>query len=124
MINKTFLIAGAILAGLAVAIGAFGSHGLKEMLTRTQRLDTFEIAVKYQFYHALGLLIIGILQIHMPGRFIDLSGWFILAGTFIFSGSLYVLCLTNYSFLGAITPQGGLAFIIGRGLLLWGIIKG
>lgn len=113
MNQRTTLIAGSIFAGLAVAIGAFGAHGLKAMLTANQRVDTFELAVKYQFYHSLALLIAGLAMNWYGDRKLSYSSLFFSAGIIVFSGSLYALSLTGMTTLGAITPLGGLAFLIG-----------
>ncbi len=121
--HKTLLIAGALLSGLGVAIGAFGAHALKAVLTQSGRTDTFETAVKYQFYHALALLLIGIIYAAFPNRSVLNAGYAILAGVIVFSGSLYILCFTGIRWLGAITPIGGVLMIIGWGLLLYGIIR-
>lgn len=111
--QKIFLLLGCILMALSVAIGAFGAHGLKEILQRTQRIETFETAVKYQFYHSLAILFLGILLFHFQHRLLNAAGIFFLVGIIIFSGTLYILSLTGIKWLGAITPIGGLAFIIG-----------
>ncbi|WP_373495699.1 DUF423 domain-containing protein [Aquiflexum sp.] len=110
---NTILIAG-ILGGLAVAIGAFGAHGLEAVLESNGRNETFETAVKYHFYHALALLVIGIWQRkENTTKRLNLAAWMFFVGILIFSGSLYVLSLSGVSWLGAITPIGGLAFILG-----------
>lgn len=101
---------GALLAGLAVGIGAFGAHGLKSLLQANGYAETFETAVRYHFYHALGLALLGLWSERMPGLL-----WaqrLMLAGVCIFSGTLYVLSLTGIKWLGAITPIGGVAFIV------------
>ncbi|MGM0546477.1 MAG: DUF423 domain-containing protein [Bacteroidota bacterium] len=96
---------------LAVALGAFGAHGLKEILDN-EMLDIFETGVKYHFYHALGLLVIGLVAPLMPdSSLLQWSGWLMVAGITIFSGSLYVLSIGGIKWLGAITPIGGLCFI-------------
>lgn len=120
---KNILLIGAILAGLSVAIGAFGAHGLRDLLTANGRSETFETAVKYQFYHALGLLILGILAMQKPQIWFDYSAWALLIGTLIFSGSLYILCLTGIKWLGAITPIGGILMIAGWGMAAFAISK-
>ena len=104
---------GVVLALLAVAFGAFGAHALKEIIT-PERLQTFETGVRYQMYHALALLIISVLPLNHFR-----SAWFLLIGTIIFSGSLYLLVLTNVGIFGAITPIGGILQIIGWVLLLY-----
>ena len=101
---------GAANAFVAVAAGAFGAHGLKSRLG-ADLLATFEIGVRYQMYHALGLVAVGLLAAHRPGGLLDAAGWSMVAGIVIFSGSLYALALSGVRVLGAITPIGGLAFL-------------
>lgn len=110
---KSLLIAAACLAGLAVAIGAFGAHGLKTILEANHRTDTFETAVKYHFYHALAMLLVGVLARTTNNPKLVKPGWLFLAGTGVFSGTLYALSLTNIKILGAITPIGGVLYLIG-----------
>ncbi len=113
MKSKTLLVTGSILMALAVAFGAFGAHIVQEMLT-PERFEVYQTAVQYHFYHALGLLILGAVQNH-AGRsaWLDWSGRLLLAGTLIFSGSLYTLTLADTGWLGMITPIGGFAFVLG-----------
>ena len=122
--NPTRLIqVGAIVGALSVALGAFGAHALKPMLLATDRLDTFETAVKYQFYHALALLFLGLLlpKIQADGqRFLRWAGMAFLLGTIIFSGSLYAICFTGITVFGAVAPLGGSSFIVGWLFLFWG----
>jgi uncharacterized membrane protein YgdD (TMEM256/DUF423 family) len=113
MNQKASLVWGSIIAGAAVAIGAFGAHALKPMLIAAGRQETFEIAVRYQFYHALALLIVGLLARDIQTKGLGTSAWLFLIGILIFSGSLYVLCLTGITWLGAITPIGGVFFLGG-----------
>ncbi len=115
--QKIALFSGSILAFLAVAIGAFGAHGLQSLLEANQRVDTFETAVKYHMYHALALLLTGVLLQYYPGRLMENSVWLFIAGILIFSGSLYILSITNIKVLGAITPIGGLCFLIAWAML-------
>lgn len=124
MTTKTILIIGALLGGLGVMIGAFGAHGLQKMLEATNRTATFETAVKYQMYHALAMLLIGILMYQFPqATGLKLSGLFFLIGILIFSGSLYILCLTGVRWMGAITPIGGLFMIAGWVYTVWVLAK-
>jgi uncharacterized membrane protein YgdD (TMEM256/DUF423 family) len=112
--QKFILISGCLLACFAVAIGAFAAHGLKDFLLETQRLDTFETAVKYHIYHSFALLFVGLLQFQFPkNKKLSQAGILFFIGTLIFSGSLYTLCLTGITWLGAITPFGGVGFILG-----------
>lgn len=111
--DKTFLLVGALAGFLGVALGAFGAHGLQSRLS-PEMLAVFETGVRYQMYHAFALLItaaaIGRLG---DARLLAVSGWFFVAGIIIFSGSLYALALTGVTMWGAVTPIGGLAFLVG-----------
>lgn len=111
---RIFLIIGAIFGALSVAAGAFASHALKEKLTE-KVIAIFEVGARYQMYHALALLLVGLLltRIEKPAPFLLASGWAFIVGIIIFSGSLYALSLTGIKWLGAITPLGGAAFIVG-----------
>ena len=108
--DRTFLALGALFAGLAVAAGAFGAHGLKGRLA-PDMLEVFETAARYQMYHALGLMVVAWTAARWPATAV--AGWCMVAGILVFCGSLYVLSLTGIRWLGAITPLGGLAFIAG-----------
>ena len=111
---KSILQITGISGTLAVGLGAFGAHGLEAILVENGRLDTFQTAVNYHFYHTLALLGIGILATIKPNwKGITFSAWCMVLGMLIFSGSLYVLSLSGITWLGAITPLGGLAFILG-----------
>ena len=120
--TRFFLLSGSLLMALAVIFGAFGSHGLQGMLT-PERYDTYLIAVRYHFYHALGLLLVGAASFHLSNKWIRRSGYALLAGVLIFSGSLYLLTLLDLSWLGAVTPIGGLAMILGWVFLFVAILK-
>lgn len=114
---ETFLFLAGISGAIGVALGAFGAHALKDRLA-PERLQTFETGVRYQMYHVAGLLGAVVASAQWPGSsFPSLAGWFFVAGTVLFSGSLYLLVITNKRWLGAITPFGGLAFIAGWILL-------
>ncbi|PUB13020.1 DUF423 domain-containing protein [Paenisporosarcina sp. OV554] len=120
-----FIIAGAVNAFIAVAFGAFGAHALKERLSE-KYLAIWEIAVQYQMYHAIGLIVIGILMsTNIIGNVSQLSwaGYLMLAGIVIFSGSLYVLSLSGIGVLGAITPIGGVAFLSAWVLVVIAVVK-
>ena len=124
MTQKTVLLTAAVLGGLSVGIGAFGAHALRATLEAGGRLETFETAVKYQFYHTLALLAIGILMYHLPNKQLGYAAISMVVGIVIFSGSLYVLCLTGVRWWGAVTPLGGVALMVGWGLLFLGIYRG
>lgn len=114
---------GAICAFLAVALGAFGAHALSERLA-PDMLAIYRTAVEYQFWHALGLVAVGIiLQFSPETQLLKWSGWTMLAGILLFSGSLYALALTEIRILGAITPVGGLCFLAAWALLAVGVVK-
>ena len=111
--HKFFLQFAALSGALAVCLGAFGAHALKDKLAESGLTGTYETAVSYHFYHTLALLAIGLLAMKFPSGMIHTSGYTMIAGLVVFSGSLYVLSLTGIRWLGAITPIGGLAFIVG-----------
>jgi uncharacterized membrane protein YgdD (TMEM256/DUF423 family) len=115
---KLFLVTGFILAALGVALGAFGAHGLTARVT-PERVQTFETGVRYHMYHALGLMVVAWLASTWPAWQVTVGGWLLIVGILIFSGSLYILVLTDTPWLGAITPIGGVAFILGWALLAW-----
>jgi len=111
--DRTFLLLGAILGFLGVALGAFGAHGLRSRLS-PDMLAVFETGVRYQMYHVFALLIVSAAIGHLgSARLLLMAGWFFFAGILIFSGSLYALALTSTGVLGAITPFGGLALLVG-----------
>ena len=123
MSAKLIIIIAGIFGALAVGLGAFGAHGLEATLTANGRLDTYETAVKYQFYHTLALLLTGILLMNINHDYFIWASWSFIIGMVIFSGSLYILSLTNITWLGAITPIGGLALIVGWVFLILGASK-
>jgi uncharacterized membrane protein YgdD (TMEM256/DUF423 family) len=108
--ERLFVVLGSLSALIAVALGAFGAHGLRARVS-PDMLVTFETGARYHMYHALGMLAVGWAATRWPGA--PLAGWLFLAGTVLFSGSLYVLVLTGQRWLGAVTPFGGVAFILG-----------
>ncbi len=118
---RTFLMLGAINAFLCVAFGAFGAHGLKQRLS-VDMLAVYQTGVQYHFYHALGLIVVGLVLLHLPkSRPVVLSGWLMLTGIVLFSISLYALSLTGIRGLGIITPFGGVAFLSAWALLAYGV---
>src|SRR6201989_1473795 len=116
--DRTFFLIGALAACVGVAAGAFGAHGLKERLS-AEMLAIFETGVRYQMYHAFALIASAWAASRWPGTWTSAAGWLFVAGTLIFSGSLYALSLTGIRWLGAITPIGGLA-LLPRWVLLAG----
>jgi uncharacterized membrane protein YgdD (TMEM256/DUF423 family) len=117
---KFWWISGSLLAGLAVAAGAFGAHALKTRLPN-DLLAVFETGVRYHMYHSLGLLAIALALDRWPNSHCQVAGWLLLGGIVLFSGSLYALSLTGMRMLGAITPLGGLCFLAGWALLAWAL---
>jgi uncharacterized membrane protein YgdD (TMEM256/DUF423 family) len=118
---KFMIQAGGILGALAVALGAFGAHALKGMLEASGRMETFETAVKYQFYHALAMVLVGILMQRAGEDAVKWLGWSgnaFAVGVIIFSGSLYAICFTGITKFGATAPIGGLLLIAGWILLI------
>ncbi len=122
MKNQKILIAGAVFMALAVILGAFGAHALKKVLT-PEMLTIYHTGVEYQFYHALGLLIIGLTGFHIQSKYLSWAGLLLTIGIVIFSGSLYVLTLSGIKALGAITPLGGVSFIAGWICLVVALVK-
>lgn len=120
---KLFLVLASCNGFLAVSLGAFAAHGLRNSLTENL-LSSFQTGVQYHMYHSLALLGVGLLALHYPtAAVLKISGYLFLAGMVFFSGSLYLLALTGIRWLGAITPIGGLAFLAGWALLAWFVIK-
>jgi uncharacterized membrane protein YgdD (TMEM256/DUF423 family) len=110
--SKLCVLAGAVAALLAVALGAFGAHALRQRLP-PDLLAVFQTGVQYHFYHALGLIAVGLLAQHLPASsLVRWAGGLILLGIVLFSGSLYALALSGVRALGAVTPIGGVAFIV------------
>ncbi|NNV06339.1 DUF423 domain-containing protein [Geobacillus sp. C56-T2] len=120
---KTFVLLGALNAFLAVALGAFGAHGLEGKIP-DRYLEIWKTAVQYQMFHAAGLLVVGLLLGKAPNvGLIGAAGWVMLAGIVLFSGSLYVLSVTQLKPLGAITPLGGIAFLIAWMMIGYAALK-
>lgn len=118
--DRFFFIVGAIMAFLAVALGAFGAHALKNRLT-PDMLEIFEVGVRYHMYHAFGLLAVAWATSRWPESNVTAAGWAFIVGIIIFSGSLYILSMTGMRWFGAVTPLGGLAFLIGWAILVWSV---
>jgi uncharacterized membrane protein YgdD (TMEM256/DUF423 family) len=122
---KLFLSLGSINMAIAVALGAFGAHGLKKMLT-PDLLEIYTTGVEYHFYHALGLLVVGLIALYgnealSASTSLKWSGWLMQFGILVFSGSLYILATSGIRWLGAITPIGGVAFIASWVLLAYSV---
>jgi uncharacterized membrane protein YgdD (TMEM256/DUF423 family) len=111
-VDRTFLLIGALAGFVAVALGAFGAHALRARLS-PDMLNAFETGVRYQMYHALAVIATGLIVARMGGWLIVTAGWLFTAGIVLFSGSLYLLAFTGITMFGAITPIGGVAFLLG-----------
>lgn len=127
--HKNFLVWGTVCAGLAVALGAFGAHGLQRLTADEKIQHGFQTGVQYQFYHALALLVLAILAGKLPITWVRRAGYCFIAGIILFSGSIYLLTFLKIEgsdatrFVGPVTPLGGVFFIIGWGCLLMGVLK-
>ena len=119
--NKTFLVIAALSGFIAVALGAFGAHGLKPHLS-AEAMQWFETGNRYHFYHTFALLAVGLLFVN-DSKLLRYAGFSFLLGIVLFSGSLYVMAITGMKTLGLITPIGGLAFLAGWGMLGVNAIK-
>ena len=120
---RLFLLFGAGYGLLGVAFGAFGAHALRSRLS-PEMLAVYHTGVEYQFYHALALLAVGLLALQRCPPGLPLAGWCFAIGVLLFSGSLYVLALTGTRWFGAITPFGGLLFLVGWSALIWAVSRG
>ncbi|BBB69422.1 membrane protein [Undibacterium sp. YM2] len=119
---RSLIAISAILMFTGVAAGAFGAHGLKQMLS-ADMLAIWQTAVTYQMVHGLGMLALGIMLQQQDNTLLRKAAWAMLAGVIIFSGSLYALALTGIRILGAVTPIGGVAFLAGWAMLAWAAIR-
>jgi len=118
-----FLVMAGVNGFIAVTLGAFAAHGLKNSLS-PDLLVTFQTGVQYHMYHALALFGVGLLALSFPNQsLLKVSGYLFLVGILLFSGSLYVLALSGIRWLGAITPLGGVAFLGGWALLAWSMLR-
>lgn len=118
--QKYLIISGALMGFLSVAAGAFGAHALKHRLT-PESLAIFEVAARYQMYHALALVLCSCLIPSLPGFFLPIAGLLFFFGTILFSGSLYILAITGIRWLGMITPIGGIILLVGWLFLMLGV---
>jgi uncharacterized membrane protein YgdD (TMEM256/DUF423 family) len=121
--ERVFFVLGTLSALVAVVAGAFGAHSLKGRLD-PEMLSVFEVAVRYQMYHAFALIAAAWSQSRWPSRLVTIAGWLFVAGTLLFCGSLYLLSVSAEKWLGMATPFGGLAFVAGWGCLAWGAWRG
>lgn len=121
--DRVFFAIGALVAGLAVAAGAFGAHALRDHLA-PERLAQYELAVRYQLYHALALLAVGWAAYRWPGAAVNAAGWLFIVGIVIFCGTVYALSFGSPRWFGAITPIGGLSLIGAWILLGWAAWSG
>ncbi|WP_413377787.1 DUF423 domain-containing protein [Alkalihalobacillus sp. 1P02AB] len=120
---KVFLLVGSILMALVVAIGAFGAHGLEGKISE-RMLKNYQTGVQYHMIHGIGVLLVGLLALKFASnQLLTVAGWSFLVGIILFSGSLYAMALTGITKLGAITPLGGLAFILGWILVGVAVVK-
>ncbi len=117
-----FALLGALFAGIAVGAGAFGAHGLRDRLTPAD-LEIFETAVRYQMYHGLALFVVAWAMTQWEHASVAFAGWSFVVGIVVFSGSLYTLVLSGARWMGAITPIGGVAFLVGWALLAWSALR-
>jgi len=121
MTQRQILLTGTVLGLLGVALGAFGAHALKPMLTAAGRADTYELAVRYQFYHAFALLATGLAMAKENHRLFRLAGGCFLMGVVLFSGSLYTMAILQTNAVALVTPVGGLFLLAGWALLAVGV---
>jgi uncharacterized membrane protein YgdD (TMEM256/DUF423 family) len=121
--DRTFLLVGALAAFVGVALGAFGAHGLRTRVS-SEMLAVFETGVRYHLYHAFAILIVALALARIDGWLIRAAGWLFTAGIVLFSGSLYALALSGVTILGAVTPIGGLAFLLGWACLAVAALRG
>ncbi len=119
--DRLFAVAGAVSGFLAVALGAFGAHGLRQRLS-PEMLAVFETGIRYQVYHALALFAVAWAASRWPSPQATWAGWLFIIGTVVFSGSLYVLATSGTRWLGAVTPVGGIGFLAGWFSLAWAIV--
>lgn len=117
--SQSLIVAGALLAFLGVGLGAFGAHALKARLA-PDLLAVYHTGVQYHLWHALGIVLIGLLVQSLPGqKLLPIAGWLMVAGIILFSGSLYALSISGVRALGAVTPIGGVAFLASWAMVAW-----
>jgi len=123
MNQRQTMLGGSILGLLGVALGAFGAHALKGLLMENGRMETYELAVRYQFYHAITLLTLGSLPEKFGSSMLRWASLFIFIGVLLFSGSLYGFALTNVTGFALVTPLGGIMLLIGWGALTYSLLS-
>ncbi len=121
--KKFALFTGSLLAGLSVALGAFGAHAWKDYLRGINRLETFETAARYQMYGGIVLMILGVWQTMATTKTLKTAAYFQFFGTLIFSGSLYLICITQQTIWGAVAPLGGLSIMISYGIMAFSVLR-
>tara|TARA_B100000963_G_scaffold57238_1_gene45327 strand:+ start:132 stop:500 length:369 start_codon:yes stop_codon:yes gene_type:complete len=119
---KGYIIIASLFAALAILFGAFGSHALKERLS-AQSLEVYDIATRYLMFHALGIFLIALLGFQLPKELFEIPVTIMIVGTFIFSGSLYLIAILDFKKLGMVTPIGGLLLIVSWLLLAYNTYK-
>ena len=121
--KKFALFSGSLMAGISVALGAFGAHAWKDYLRGINRLETFETAARYQMYGGIILLILGVWQTMATTKTLKTAAYFQFFGTLIFSGSLYAICMTQNTIWGAVAPLGGLSMMVGFGIMAYSVLR-
>ena len=119
---KNYIVIASLFAALAILFGAFGSHALKERLS-AQSLEVYDIATRYLMFHALGIFLIALLGFQLPKESLEIPVTIMIVGTFIFSGSLYLIAMLDFKKLGMVTPIGGLLLIVSWLLLAYNTYK-
>ena len=119
---KSYIVIASLFAALAILFGAFGSHALKERLS-AQSLEVYDIATRYLMFHALGIFLIALLGFQLPKESLEIPVTIMIVGTFIFSGSLYLIAMLDFKKLGMVTPIGGLLLIVSWLLLAYNTYK-
>jgi uncharacterized membrane protein YgdD (TMEM256/DUF423 family) len=122
-VGRALIGAGALLGFIGVAAGAFGAHAIRERVT-PERVDNWKTAADYQLWHALAAIAAGLIAVRWASGAAAAAGWCFVAGVAVFSGSLYALALTDRRKIGAITPIGGVLFLVGWALLIVAAIRG
>lgn len=121
-VDKIFLLFGCAISGSGVALGAFGAHGLRKVLS-AEMLSVYQTGVLYQLVHGIALLAVGLVVRQYGSSLLTAGGWCLVLGTILFSGSLYVLSVTSIRYVGLLTPLGGVFFIVGWALLFAGLLR-